>query len=34
MKTFFNTNDKAEIVRRLGAIGPSSQRRWGTMTVA
>ena len=33
MKTLLNANDKAEIVRRLSAIGPASQRRWGTMTV-
>jgi len=34
MKTLSNANHKAEIVRRLSAIGPASRRRWGTMTVA
>ncbi|MGA3034468.1 MAG: DUF1569 domain-containing protein [Terracidiphilus sp.] len=34
MKTLLNANDRAEIVRRLGVVGPASQRRWGTMTAA
>ena len=34
MKTLANAKDKAEIVRRLEAIGPVSRRRWGKMTVA
>ncbi|HEV2486684.1 MAG TPA: hypothetical protein VGT08_14235 [Terracidiphilus sp.] len=34
MKTLANAKDKAEIVQRLGAIGPASRRRWGKMTVA
>ncbi len=33
MKTLTNAEDKAEIVRRLGAVGPESRRRWGKMTV-
>ena len=33
MKTLANPQDKQEIVRRLSAIGPASQRRWGKMTV-
>jgi hypothetical protein len=33
MKTLANASDRAEIVRRLGAIGPESQRRWGKMAV-
>lgn len=31
MKTLANANDKNEIVVRLSAIGPESQRRWGKM---
>jgi hypothetical protein len=34
MKILTNPDDKQEILRRLGAIGPESQRRWGKMTVA
>lgn len=34
MKTLANANDCAEILQRLCAIGPASQRRWGKMTVA
>lgn len=34
MKTLDNARDKAEITRRLGAIGPASERQWGKMTVA
>jgi hypothetical protein len=34
MKTLANAEDKLEILRRLGAITPMSQRRWGKMTVA
>jgi len=34
MKLLTNPEDKQEILRRLGTIGPSSQRRWGKMTVA
>ncbi|MGO9338818.1 MAG: DUF1569 domain-containing protein [Terracidiphilus sp.] len=34
MKTLANEKDKEEIVQRLLAIGPASQRRWGKMTVA
>ena len=33
LKTLANVQDEAEIVRRLASIGPSSRRRWGTMTV-
>jgi len=34
MKTLANAEDRQEIVQRLGAITPASQRRWGKMTVA
>jgi hypothetical protein len=34
MKTLANAMEKQELVLRLGAIGPASQRRWGRMTVA
>ncbi len=34
MKTLATAEDKAEIVRRLGTIGPTSERQWGKMTVA
>jgi hypothetical protein len=34
MKTLDNATDKEEILRRLDAIAPESQRRWGMMTVA
>lgn len=33
MKTLANAADKAEVLRRLVAIGPESRRRWGKMTV-
>jgi hypothetical protein len=33
MKTLTNAAEIAEIVRRLGAIGQTSQRRWGRMSV-
>jgi len=33
-KTLANPADKEEIVQRLVAIGPASQRRWGRMTAA
>lgn len=33
MKTLANAEDMAEILRRLGALGVGSQRRWGKMTV-
>ena len=33
MKTLSSAADTAEIVRRLGTIGPASERRWGKMTV-
>lgn len=33
MKTLSNSENKAEILRRLAAIGPDSPRRWGRMTV-
>jgi hypothetical protein len=33
MKTLSNGADKAEILGRLAAIGPASQRRWGRMSV-
>ena len=33
MKTLTQVEDKAEIVQRLSAIGPGSERRWGKMTV-
>jgi hypothetical protein len=32
MKTLASPQDKAEIVRRIGSIGRSNRRRWGTMT--
>ncbi len=32
MKTLANPNDKAEILRRLQAVEPSSRRQWGRMT--
>src|SRR6266536_2217373 len=32
MKTLANLDDKLELLRRLGGIGPASQRRWGKMT--
>jgi hypothetical protein len=34
MKTLANAAYKEEIERRIGEIGPNSQRRWGRMTVA
>lgn len=34
MKSLSNASDQREILNRLGAIGPASQRRWGKMTVA
>jgi hypothetical protein len=34
MKTLANSQDRAEIVRRLASIDPASRRRWGTMTVS
>ena len=34
MKTLANATDKEEILRRLRAIWPASQRRWGKMSVA
>lgn len=34
MKTLANAEDRREILNRLRAIGPASQRRWGKMTVA
>ena len=33
LKTLANVQDEAEIMQRLASIGPSSRRRWGTMTV-
>jgi hypothetical protein len=33
MKALTNATDMAEILRRLGAIGPGSPRRWGRMSV-
>jgi hypothetical protein len=33
MKTLATADDKAEILRRLGTIGPASERQWGKMTV-
>jgi len=32
MKTLSNSNDKQEILARVGALTPASQRRWGSMT--
>jgi len=32
LKTLASSADKAEIVRRLGALRPDSTRRWGRMT--
>lgn len=32
MKTFLNTQDKAEVLARLQRLQPDSQRRWGKMT--
>lgn len=34
MKTLSNPQDTQEILDRLGAVGPASERRWGRMTVA
>ena len=34
MKTLANSENKREILERLRAIGPASQRQWGRMTVA
>jgi Protein of unknown function (DUF1569) len=34
MKSLANSADTVEILRRLDAIGPTSRRRWGRMTVA
>jgi hypothetical protein len=34
MKTLSNGGDKAQIVRRLRAVGLEHRRRWGKMTVA
>jgi hypothetical protein len=34
MKTLANAEDREQILRRLAAIGPESQRRWGKMSVA
>jgi hypothetical protein len=34
MKTLTNAADKDEIARRLDALGPASERRWGKMSVA
>ncbi len=34
MKTLANSQDTAEIIRRLASVGPASRRRWGTMTVS
>lgn len=34
MKSLANAENRQEILERLGAIGPASQRRWGKMTVA
>jgi len=33
MKTLARDDDKAEILRRLAALTPRSERRWGKMTV-
>jgi hypothetical protein len=33
MKTLLNPADKQEILRRLNAIQPTSQSRWGSMSV-
>lgn len=33
MKTLLNPADKEEILSRLKAIQPTSQRRWGSMSV-
>jgi hypothetical protein len=33
MKSLAQPGDKADIVRRLQALGPDSSRRWGRMTV-
>jgi hypothetical protein len=32
MKTLRNARDKAEILRRLGSISPTTQRLWGKMS--
>lgn len=32
MKTLANAEDKAEIIHRIGLVGSSNRRRWGTMT--
>ena len=33
MKTLAKAQDKGEIVQRIALVRPTSQRRWGTMTV-
>ncbi len=33
MKTLLNPADKQEILRRLDTVQPTSQRRWGSMSV-
>ena len=33
MKTLFNPDHRADIVRRIESIGPTSERLWGSMTV-
>ena len=33
MKTLANEKDKQELLERLCAISPASERRWGRMTV-
>jgi hypothetical protein len=32
VKSLSHPRDKAEVMARLGALGPDSQRRWGRMT--
>jgi hypothetical protein len=32
-RTLLDGRDRAAILHRLGALGPSAQRHWGTMTV-
>src|SRR5688572_3896629 len=32
LKTLANPRDRAELLRRLGGVGPESPRRWGRMS--
>ncbi len=34
MATLFNPKDRSQLLARIRSLGPESERRWGTMTVA